>query len=252
MKRLSTLACVAAAAGLVLLACGDVPTLADGIAYITRIERPSTSIEVGDQLRDSLGMVARLRVRAFDSDNKPVPNVTPVYVVTSAPRGFTIAADGAVSAAGDTLGTAIFVARVSERLQTIAETLFVVQPADSIAASARVDTISATNGSSLLQVTVSGVFRGTRSPVRGIVVRYRIDSILPSRPVDSTKFVFTEPEPGHPTRAVDTTDASGIASRTLGVVLSPGITAIAVTATATSLRGHPLRGGPVRFLVPVK
>lgn len=252
MKRLSTLACVAAAAGLVLLACGDVPTLADGIAYITRIERPSTSIEVGDQLRDSLGMVARLRVRAFDSDNKPVPNVTPVYVVTSAPRGFTIGADGAVSAAGDTLGTAIFVARVSERLQTIAETLFVVQPADSIAASARVDTISATNGSSLLQVTVSGVFRGTRSPVRGIVVRYRIDSILPSRLVDSTKFVFTAPEPGHPTRASDTTDASGIASRTLGVVLSPGITAIAVTATATSLRGHPLHGGPVRFLVPVK
>ena len=251
MKRRSTRACVAAAAGLVVLACGDVPTLADGIAYITRIERPSTALEVGDQLRDSLGIVARLRVRAFDSENKPVPNVTPIYVVTSAPRGFSIGADGAVSA-GDTLGTAIFVARVSERLQTIAETLFVVQPADSIAASARVDTISATNGSSLLQVTVSGVFRGTRSPVRGIVVRYRIDSILPSRPVDSTKFVFTEPEPGHPTRAVDTTDASGIASRTLGVVLSPGITAIAVTATATSLRGHPLRGGPVRFLVPVK
>lgn len=251
MRVLSKRALAAAAAGILVLSCGDLPTLADGIAYITRIERPSPALAINDQLRDSTGAVARLRVQAFDDKDQPIPNVVPTYVIASAPRGFAISSDGAVTAS-DTIGTAIFVARVSDRLQTIPETLFVVPPPDSLVPTAKVDTVSTTSPSSTLTVTVRGDWKGVRTPVRGIIVRFRIDSVLPSRTIDSASVAFTEPLRGTLRRAVDTTDVSGVASRTVVVVVAPGISSVYVTVTATTLKGQPLSGSPARFLVPAK
>jgi hypothetical protein len=51
---------------------------------------------------------------------------------------------------------------------------------------------------------------------------------------------------------VDTTDQSGIASRSVTSSIAQGVDSIVVQATATSLRAAPLGGSPVRFVLPVK
>jgi hypothetical protein len=51
--------------------------------------------------------------------------------------------------------------------------------------------------------------------------------------------------------AVDTTDSSGEASRTL-VVAGTGVDSVVVYARARSLRGVPLRGDSLRFILRVK
>jgi hypothetical protein len=190
-------------------------------------------------------------VQAFDDKDQPVANVAPTYVVSSAPRGFAISSDGAVTSS-DTIGTAIFVARVSDRLQTIPETLFVVPPPDSLVPAPKVDTVSATSPTSALSLTVRGDWKGARTPVRGIIVRFRIDSVSASAAVDAADVVFTEPLRGTLRLAVDTTDASGVVSRTVAVVPGQGVRTVYVTASATTLKGLALNGSPARFLVPTK
>ena len=56
------------------LACGEVPTLDQGIAYISTIILPAPAVAVGDQLRDSLGNVAPLRIEAFDRNDEQLPD----------------------------------------------------------------------------------------------------------------------------------------------------------------------------------
>jgi hypothetical protein len=51
--------------------------------------------------------------------------------------------------------------------------------------------------------------------------------------------------------AVDTTDVSGNASRRLRAVPF-GFDSVEITATANDLKGIPLRGSPVRFVVTTK
>ena len=74
-----------AAAGLSLvLSCGEVPTLASGIAYISAVELPSQVVIAGDTLRDSLGRAAPLRVRAFDKNDKEVSGTTTTWYAATA------------------------------------------------------------------------------------------------------------------------------------------------------------------------
>ena len=101
-------------------------------------------------------------------------------------------------------------------------------------------------------MTVTGLRRGERAPSKGIVVRYRIVSTTPARTVDPAFFFFPDGLRGDLTRAADTTDASGIASRTIIASDVTGLTSIRVEASATSLLGAPLAGSPVVFDVPVK
>ena len=142
--------------------------------------------------------------------------------------------------------------RIGDRLQTVPATVDVVAQPDSVARTGTVDSLVATRASSALQVTVTGNRRGTRIPVKGIVVRYQISSVFPSRTIDATQFFFLEGAGRDVTRSSDTTDVGGIASRTVETLVSSGLDSIIVQATATSLLGQPLRGSPVRFSIPVK
>ena len=67
------------------LACGDVPTFQEGVAYITPVILPSPAVALGDTLRDSTGAVAPLRLFGIDSDGDTVRTLTPVFVVTTVP-----------------------------------------------------------------------------------------------------------------------------------------------------------------------
>jgi hypothetical protein len=231
-----------------VVACGDVPTLENGIAYISAIQLPAPAVAAGDTLRDSLGRVTPVTVVAYDRSNLPIPGVEVNYVITTLPAGINIDSSGVVTGF-DSIRTVQFVARVGSRLQTEVAQLEVVAQPDTIVQATSPDSIVAATPSGPLTVNVTGPRRGLRVPVKGIVVHYRIAALYPTRPVDSTLVFF----PNGQTTAVDTTTAvPGSASRTVILSSTTGVDSVAVNATANNLRGKPLGGSPVRFVLHVK
>lgn len=254
----------ALAVAVVALACGDVPTLPDGIAYISRIALPSPAVAAGDTLRDSTGRAARLAVPAFDAKGQLVAGVAPTYTVITPGPGVRVSADGLVTAADTVRATAI-VARIGDRLQTVPETLYVVPQPDSIVpvvSSTAPATDTVTGQSPALQAIVSGPRGAGRVPVRGIVVRYAVSRVyrsagtIDSTATDSTNFFLLDdvlkPRRSNQLTLADTTNESGTAGRVLLAVVRTGIDSVEVRARATNLRGVPLKGSPVRFIVKVK
>jgi hypothetical protein len=254
MKSLAPRVLVAAAALVAALSCGDVPTLDGGIAYISPIILPAPAVATLDSLRDSLGRAAPLQVLAFDRNDAVIPNVPVRYVITSLPAGVVIDSNGFVSGF-DSVRSVQIVARIGTRLQTTPATLLVVPQPDSIIATGAIDSLLSFTKSSALQVRVSGLRKGTRVPVDGIIVHYQITKIDNSTVVDTGGNTLVDdagfPQRPDARRSVDTT-LSGVASRFLLPVSLTGVQTITVEARATSLKGAPLTGSPVVFVVPVK
>lgn len=253
MRSLAPRYFVAGAAFVAALSCGEVPTSADGIAYISPVMLPSPAVAAGDKLRDSLGQVAPLRVLAYDRDGQVISNVPSMFVVSSLPAGVTIDANGIVTAL-DSIRTVQIVGRVGERLQTTTIDLHVVTQPDLMEGSGAVDSLVIK--SSALSVKITGPRRGPRIPVRGIIVRYQIVKVNGSSVVDSTVYKLVDDGNNtlrtDPRRAVDTTFTDGLASRFLTAASTTGVDSVVVEARATKLDGTTLTGSPVRFVVPVK
>ncbi len=246
---------VAAAACIIALSCGDVPTFADSIVSISPIVFPSPAVAAGDQLRDSTGAVAPLRVQAYNATNAPIQNVSATFVVSSVPPGVTIDAKGIVTAL-DSVRTVQVVGRVGDRLQTTIAALEVVPQPDSIEQSVVIDSLTTLAKSSALQVRISALRGGVRVPVKAIIVRYQITRVNGLTAVDSNYFKLLDDGNStlrsDPRLGVDTTDAGGVAARFLTPVVLPGTTSVEVEARATNLRGAALKGSPIRFVLPVK
>ena len=252
MRPLAPRVLVASAACTAVLSCGSIPSLADGIAFISPIALPAPAVAVNDTLRDSLGRVSPLVVQAFDQNDKPVTTATTSFVVVTLPPGVKIDANGIVTAF-DSIRTVQVVGRVGERLQTATTNLEVVAQPDLMTSVGSLDSLVLNQSSSALQVAITGDRRGARVGVAGIVVRYRIVSTTPSRNIDPTLLFFSDGVRGDLSRAVDTTTVGSLTtSRTIIATDLTGLTAINVEATATNLRGAPLAGSPVRFAIPVK
>ena len=211
---------------------------------------PSPAVAAGDQLRDSLGNLAAVRVLAYDQRGAVIPGVTVSYLVTSLPAGASIDASGNVTAL-DSVRSVVIVAHVGDRQQTTPETLQVVAQPDSIAKAGTIDSLVALKPSSPMQVSITGLRKGTRTSVRAILVRYRITKVYPGT-VDPALYVLESGLSSDPTRSVDTTDAGGTASRTLTAVTLSGVDSVEVQASANNLLGAALKGSPLRFVLPVK
>jgi len=256
---------VGAAAAVAVLACGEVPTLPDGVAYISSVILPSPAVAFGDTLRDSMGRVAPLAIYGVNNAGDTVA-IIPRFVVTTVPgKGVTVTAENLVI--GDSVRTVQIVGRVGERLQTPPTSLNVVWQPDSIAASttatARFPAIATGEISSAVAlgvaVTSGANLSGTvttRATVPGIIVRYEVTQVFPaSSIIPDTTLVLTDESNRFqlPTgRAnVDTTDASGNASRRIRAIPF-GFDSVEITASANNLRGVPLKGSPIRFLVTTK
>jgi hypothetical protein len=255
MRSLAPRLLVACAAMIVMLSCGDVPTFADGIAYITPIELPWVSVVAGDTLRDSLGRATPLRVHAFDTNNQPVDGFTPTYFVSPVDAGIHIDSSG-ILVASDSLRTVHLVARIGDRLQTVDALLYVVPRPDLIVGAGTTDPLVGAVVKGALQVTVSGTRAGARSPTQGIVVRYQIVAVNGNPTVDTLKVFLVDdatlPLFNDKARAIDTTDASGIANRFVIVADTTGISTIEIRATARPLHSETIVGNPVKFLLPLK
>lgn len=238
------------------LSCGEVPTLDDGIAYISPIILPAPAVAIGDQLRDSLGNVAPLRIEAFARNDERLPDPLATFLPTVLPSPISITEDGFVTASDtvSTVQTVQLVGRVGNRLQTTTASLLVVPQPDSLGRSSPELTQDSLPALDTLRVIVTGLnVKGARVPVPGIVVRYRVTGVYGSAPSQGTAILTldgrTVSRPDS-LAAVDTTDASGSASRTL-VVAGTGLDSVVVFVRARSLRGERLRGDSVHFVLRI-
>ena len=256
MKPLAPRVLAAAAALVVAFACGEVPTLADGISYISPVLLPSPAVAAGDTLRDSLGRVAPLRVQAFDKDDNPLPNISATFLVTPADPRVTLTPAGILKAP-DSVRTIQLVGRVGDRLQTATTPLEVVPQPDELTQASRRDSVkfdtTAAPRSNPLAVTVKSSAKGSAVPVRSIIVRFEISRVFPAgatagQPdsllalIDDNNRILTSSG----RTAVDTSDASGVASRRVRARIGT-FDSLEVVARANNLRGIPLR--PDTFVV---
>ena len=255
---LGAVALALAGATALAVACGDVPTLENGIAYYTPVQLPLPTVALGDTLRDSLGVARPLRIQAFTKDSQEVTGLSVLFLPTTLPSLVRIdSATGYVVANDTAAGTVQIVGRIGERLQTSVASLLVVPEPTTIASA------DDAAGDSLalpvlqkLTVTVTGTYKGASATIAGIIVRYRIDSLVPATlPRGSAILVNDNIAPLRPdsTSAVDTTSAAGTAMRQLLVLAGSGVQRVYVSASARHLHdAQPLAGSPVRFVVNIK
>ena len=252
-----------AALAVIALSCGEVPTLPGGVAYISPVILPSPAVAFGDTLRDSLGVVTPLKLFAIDNEGDTVPSITPLFVVTTIP-GPSVHLTPTNLAIGDSVRTAQIVGQVGTRLQTPPAFLEVVRQPDSIAASTATNarfpapTAGAVASVVPLEVSVTSPQFGTtaRAGVKAIIVRYAVTRIFPASAAipdttlvlidDSGRFLFPTGR-----TSVDTTDAAGNGTRQIRAI-PLGFDSVEVSVTANNLRGIPLRGSPIRFVVTTK
>lgn len=238
-----------------ILACGTVPTFSDNIASVSAVELPSLVVVAGDVIRDSTGAKAPLKVDAYAISGAVLTGVTPVYIVTPVDTGIHIDANGYLTAS-DSIRVVHIVARVGDRIQTTQAVLNVVPLPELIAGNGTTDPLVGFPAKGPLQVTVTGTRKNTRAPTQGVVVRYQITKVNGSTTVDPKKVFLVDdqnvPLLNNPTAAVDTTDASGLASRFVLVSDTAGISTVEIRATARPLKGETLTGNPVTFTLPLK
>jgi hypothetical protein len=251
VKPRSYLAALCAALAVALaVSCGDVPTLAGGVAFITPIQLPSPAVEADSSLHDSTGAVAPLRVQAFDRSGNVIPGVPVTYVVLTLPPRLTIAPDGTVTAKDTVLSPPAvqIVARVGDRLQTPTATLPIV-PHPAALARGGLDTAVTLPAIKPLPVTVTGTWHGTTLPVFGVIVRYAISAIYPSSAAGSAVLTNTAGmRLRDSTTAVDTTDASGNATHS-NLAVSVGVDSVVVLGRALDFNGKALPGSPQTFVL---
>jgi len=240
--------------GAIALSCGEVPTLDEGIAYISPIILPAPAVAIGDTLRDSLGVAPPLRIEAFGRNDEQLADPAATFLPTVVPSPIRISEAGFVTASDtvSTVQTVQLVGRVGNKLQTTTARLLVVPTADSLARTTSEAVEATLPAADTLRVTVTGVNpAGTRVAVPGITVRYRIARVFGAGAAAATAILTVDG--GGVSRpdslvAVDTTDASGVASRTL-VVAGEQVDSVVVYARARSLRGTPLKGDSLHFVL---
>lgn len=243
-----------------MLACGDVPTADDGIAYVSTILSPAPAIALGDSLRDSTGLATPLRVVAYDANGAVVSNAPVKWILTSPLTG-KVMLDSLGFLRADTITQTLrIVAQVAGHLQTPEFTIDAVPAADSIARSAGATDTITLPAQRAISVTVTGrTPAGVRANVKGIIVHYRITNPAPGAAGEPRAFYLladnNTPLRPDSTIAVDTTDASGVASRSLVALHSLAGAAdpqeVRIEVRARSLRGVELAGSPLTVVLRV-
>jgi hypothetical protein len=233
-----------AAACMAVAACTDVSTDPNAVVAVRFDGSPYPSIVVGDSLRDSLGALQPLRATGLNYKGAPVAGAQ--FVFSSPDTALRLLDDGNVFGRSRKADTPARVFATIGSLQSQPDSLFVVQRADSMAAIKDVDTvevITGTGGSSAPSAIGVKLFGDTatgkpKAPVPGWLVSFRLryrGTIIQSTDT-SYAFMFETNSAGtvRLLRFVDTTDASGSASRRVFVrSLSPGVTEDTIIVVAT-------------------
>lgn len=245
-KRLQVLlvAVIAAASG----ACIDVSGGDGSVLSIQFDSLPSPSVVVGDTLRDTTGAVVFPTVRAFDSRGEEIPQ--PIVRFQAADAGlFVDSVTGIVR--GDSVRTTA---------ARIVATVGSLQAVRTVAVTWRPDSVAAINGRDSLQYSLLDSTLNI-SPELKVKVTHGAggDTAVASYIVSFAVVSAGDPRlaelvtAGKPSR-VDTTDASGIAGRSLRVrpvYMTAPIDSVIVHATV-KYRGAPVRGSPAELILRLK
>ncbi len=253
--RAATLGALAAGAALLAVACTDVPTGAD-VPFSLEFDRlPFPAVVAGDLLRDSTGAPAPLGGVAFNVDGEPIAGAAIQYLfVGDAAR----LEDGAL-VRGVTAGDTVRITAVAGDVPSLPLPLWVVPRPDSLAGpEEEPDTLRwgippspSADVSEPLQVQLFARTAATPEPVRSWVVRYRVvvagDTLAPG----DTSRVWLVNDAGRPS-AIDTTDASGVASRRVRVngLAIDALDSVVVSVTVSGI-ASPIAGAPVLIILPV-
>jgi hypothetical protein len=243
------------AAALVTCGCTEINTGADHVASLSFDRFPSPAVVAGDTLRDSLGLAAPLQALAYNTAGDVVAGAPIQYVALD--TGLTIT-DGAYVIATRRGGSVALVANAGV-IQSQARPLLVTRRPDAVVAtSALADTVNyvlpdnpAVNASPGLtvQVITGDSADGTRVTQGWRVAYQAVFRGAAIAPGDTSVAFLVD---GTNRTVLDTTDATGTASRRLrvrpiGITVS-AVDSVIVTAAVT-YRGVPVRGSPVRFVI---
>jgi hypothetical protein len=252
-----------AVGALVGMACIDM-SAPKGAASISALLLPSPSVVVGDTMRDSLGIVAPLRVIAYDANDAPIADLPSLFFITDSAAAAHLDKGNVV--VGDKLGAIHLIGQVSG-VQTTPVTVPITVAPTTLALTAKVDTLtvpftkagdttSASTGSTKIAVTLKG--KGDTASL-GFVVKYELKSAPATIAGSTLAAVSILDDLGKLARA-DTTDATG-ASRTLlvrssllaDVALQGGQkTDSVVVLVSTTYKGAQVGGSPIRVVIPLK
>lgn len=234
------------------LACSDINTDPHSVGSIALDTIPSPAVVAHDTLRDSLGIVRPLHATAYNPQGDALTGVAIRFF--AADSGVKVDSISGIVVADTARSTPVRIVAEAGGLQTMPDTLYVVPAPDSVAAVNPSDTLAYSLSDSTVNVstplTVKVMHRNgtaTPAPVRGWLVSYSIiapgDTLL-------AQFVGNN---GH-AASIDTTALDGTAGRQ--VRIRPG----RLTATTDSvivnamvrMRGAPISGTPLRFVLQVK
>jgi len=253
---------LATIAALTALACVDM-SAPSGAASISALLLPSPSVVVGDTMRDSTGAVAALRVIAYDANNTPISGLATSFFVTDTAKIAHIANSSFL--VGDKQGSIHVIGQVTG-VQTVPVPVPVtVAPTTFALAGTIPDTIFGTIAGDTTQsisnqaigVTLKG--KGDTAVV-SFVVKYDLKYAPATKPGSATPAVFIGADASKAS-PVDTTDASGSASRSIiarsfllaDQQLAAGQkTDSIVLLISTSYKGVLVGGSPLRVVRPFK
>ncbi|MGV3709022.1 MAG: hypothetical protein ACO1Q7_09275 [Gemmatimonas sp.] len=254
----------------VAAACNDVKLAPDVPASIEFRPFPAAAIAIGDTLRDQDGVAVPARVAVLNQDGDTLRDAPVRFtyldtnndtaLVVDSVTGYIVARKALTNAS-----TARIAARVGASLQVIRQIAVTSSP-DTVdrgteAAPAPFtvvvpDTSATQNTSPALSVSVRHA--GTATPVTytavaGWLVKFAL--ISPANPNnDSTRSVFLVNDARRASN-IDTTDASGIASRSVRIrsasFPSGSNSDTAVVEVTVTYRGAPVKGSPVVIKLPV-
>ena len=232
----------------VVLACTEIPTGNDQILSFSVNPLPSPSVVVGDQLRDSLGVVRPITVTAFDFQGDTA--VPPKIRFFATGRGITVdSLTGVVT--GDSVQTAARIIVAVGSIQAPVTVGVTLKPDTMVASNGRDSLAYSLTDTTLNVSNALGVKllhgKTTDSAVAGWRVSFRIAS--PSGTI--AQLVNDQNAVGI---TADTTDVSGVASRRikLNVAQLTAATDSVVVLASASYRGVAIRGSPVRLVLKYK
>jgi len=246
-------------AAIIGVACVDMsaPT---GPASISVLQLPSPSVVVGDVMRDSTGAPAKLGVIAFDANGTPTGDVSAQFFVTDTGAPAKVDLDGTIT--GIRVGTVHVVGQIGALQTPVAAIPVSVAPTHIAPAVPKIDTLiaplsadSTQRGTMAAGVVVSG---DTGSGANGFIVKYTLVHAPDTTSTSKTPAIFLADDLGHPS-TVDTTDASGHASRSVVVItaflrdtsFARGRVDSAVVMAQASYKGALVPPSPIRLVIPI-
>ncbi len=249
-------------------ACADIVT--DPLVPVT-IEAEAQafpSIAIGDVLRDTLGIEQPLRVTVRNIQGDVIEDAPIRYLYVQAQRDTALEVDSITGRVRvrkqPAAGQLQIAARYAFALQVLIPVIVTNEPDTAFATDTDLRLVGFVPDTGRRGVDSNSVSVGTRvqyknamqalQPVNDWIVRYAI--VRPANlKNDTTASVFLVNENGRPSQ-IDTTDGGGSASRRVRVrpLLFPAAGRTVDTVEVEAMiwrRGQPVKGAPIRILIPV-